>query len=46
MKLSKGQTKDELINLLKKKHDEMKAENTVLKQENSEFKKGNAGSEQ
>mmetsp|Transcript_17361 Transcript_17361/g.20576 ORF Transcript_17361/g.20576 Transcript_17361/m.20576 type:complete len:186 (-) Transcript_17361:52-609(-) len=46
MKLSKDQTKDELINLLKKKHDEVKAENTVLKQQNDEFKKGNAGSEQ
>ena len=46
MKLSKDQTKDELINLLKKKHDEMKLENTALKQQNEEFKKGNAGSEQ
>ena len=46
MKLSKDQTKDELINMLKKKHDEMKAENTVLKKQNDDFKKGNAGSEQ
>ena len=46
MKLSKDQTKDELINLLKKKHDEAKAENTILKKQNEEFKKGNAGSEQ
>ena len=46
MKLSKDQTKDELINLLKKKHDETKAENTILKKQNDEFKKGNAGSDQ
>ena len=46
MKLSRDQTKDELINMLKKKHDEMKAENTMLRSTNEEFKKGNAGSEQ
>ena len=46
MKLSRDQTKDELINMLKKKHDEMKAENTMLRSQNEEFKKGNAGSEQ
>jgi len=46
MKLNKDQTKDELINLLKKKHDEVKAENAVLKAQNDEFKKGNVGSEQ
>ena len=46
MKLSKDQTKDELINLLKKNYDLAKAENLVLKRENDEFKKGNAGSEQ
>ena len=46
MKLSKDQTKDELINLLKKKHDELKAENQGLRLQNEEFKKGNAGSDQ
>ncbi len=45
MKLSKDQTKDELINLLKKKHDEVKAENTVLKKQTEEYKKGNSGSD-
>jgi len=45
MTLSKDQTKDELINMLKKKHDEVKNENTVLRQQNEEFKKGNQGSE-
>ena len=32
--------------MLKKKHDEVKAENTALRQQNEEFKKGNSGSEQ
>ncbi len=45
MKLSKDQTKDELINLLKKKHDEVKAENTVLKKQTEEYKKGNTGND-
>ena len=31
--------------MLKKKHDETKAENTILKKQNDEFKKGNAGSD-
>ena len=31
--------------MLKKKHDEVKSENAVLKSQNDEFKKGNAGSE-
>ena len=46
MKLSKDQTKDELIHMLKKKNDSDKATIAVLKKENEEFKKGNAGSEQ
>ena len=46
MKMSQSQTKDELINLLKKNYDQMKQENTVLKKQNEEFKKGNAGSEE
>ena len=45
MTLSKDQTKDELINMLKKKFDEVRNENTVLKTQNEEFKKGNQGSE-
>ena len=31
--------------MLKKNHDKLKTENAVLKQQNEEFKKGNAGSE-
>ena len=46
MKLNKDQTKDELINLLKKNYDQMKQENAALKKQNEEFKKGNAGSEE
>ena len=46
MKMSQSQTKDELINLLKKNYDQMKQENVVLKKQNEEFKKGNAGSEE
>ena len=41
MTLSKDQTKDELINMLKKKFDEVRNENQVLKTQNEEFKKGN-----
>ena len=46
MKLNKDQTRDEMINLLKKNYDLMKQENGVLKKQNEEFKKGNAGSEE
>lgn len=46
MKLNKDQTKDEMINLLKKNYDKVVGENTILKKENEQFKKGNAGSEQ
>ena len=46
MKLSKDQTKDELINLLKKNYDQVNKENAVLKKQNEEFKKGTAGSEE
>ena len=44
--MSQGQTKDELIMLLKKNYDQVKQENGVLKKQNEEFKKGNAGGEE
>ena len=46
MKLNKYQAKDKKIMLLKKNLDQAKSENAVLKKQNEEFKKGNAGSEE
>ena len=40
-----GDTKDELVMMLKKKYQESEDQNKLLKRELEEFKKGNSGSE-
>ena len=46
MKTSKAQTKDEIIKLLQKNWNESKAENSSLKKQLEDFKKGNKGTEE
>ena len=45
VKMSKDQTKDGFINMLKAQLDDQKAQNKVLTHQNDEFKKGNTGVE-
>ena len=40
-----GDTKDELVMMLKRKYEESEAQNKSLKKEVEEFKKGNSGAE-
>jgi hypothetical protein len=46
MKTSKDQTKDEIVILLKRKLEEVTAENGELKKQLEATQKGNAGSEE
>jgi hypothetical protein len=40
-----GDTKDELVMMLKKKYQESEDQNKLLRRELEEFKKGNAGTD-
>ncbi len=40
-----GDTKDELVMMLKRKYEESEVQNKALKKEVEEFKKGNSGAE-